>query len=81
VQSPAEVADDPQALANDYFLRLPADGTGPAKTTGFPWDFSATPAQYQRPAPECGQHTEEVLTELGYTAEQIAELKDQGVLG
>ncbi|MFH1034190.1 MAG: CoA transferase [Pseudomonadota bacterium] len=81
VQSPGEVANDPQALANDYFLRLPEDGPGPAKTTGFPWDFSATPAQYQRPAPEYGQHTQEVLTELGYTAERIAELKGEGVLG
>jgi crotonobetainyl-CoA:carnitine CoA-transferase CaiB-like acyl-CoA transferase len=81
VQSPAEVADDPQALANDYFLRLEQPGQESAKTTGFPWDFSATPAQYRRPAPEYGQHTVEVLGELGYAAEQIAELKAQGVLG
>ncbi len=81
VQSPAEVAADPQALANDYFLRLRDSGQGTGTTTGFPWDFSATPAEYQRPAPGYGQHSEEVLGELGYTPEQIAALKAQGVLG
>jgi crotonobetainyl-CoA:carnitine CoA-transferase CaiB-like acyl-CoA transferase len=47
---------------------------------GFPWDFSGTPAGWQREAPEFGQHTEEILLELGYTWEDIAKLKEEEVI-
>jgi formyl-CoA transferase len=46
-----------------------------------PVGFSATPAAVQGPAPELGQHTEEVLLEAGYDWEHIARLKDAGILG
>ena len=44
---------------------------------GFPWDFSQTPASVRREAPEFGQHTEEILLELGYSWEDIARLKEE----
>jgi crotonobetainyl-CoA:carnitine CoA-transferase CaiB-like acyl-CoA transferase len=40
--------------------------------------FDGTPASIRRPAPVLGQHTEEVLTEIGYTASEIAELRAAG---
>jgi crotonobetainyl-CoA:carnitine CoA-transferase CaiB-like acyl-CoA transferase len=43
-------------------------------------DFSATPWQ-PGVAPELGQHTEEVLLELGYDWEQIAVMKEKGAIG
>jgi crotonobetainyl-CoA:carnitine CoA-transferase CaiB-like acyl-CoA transferase len=43
--------------------------------------FAGTPASIRRPAPVLGQHTEEVLTELGYTASEIAELRAAGAAG
>ncbi len=43
--------------------------------------FSQTPAAIRRPAPALGEHTEEVLAEIGYTPEEIAALWAQGALG
>jgi len=48
--------------------------------TGFPWDFSATPASWRREAPGLGQHTEEVLSEIGYTREDIKGLREEGII-
>jgi crotonobetainyl-CoA:carnitine CoA-transferase CaiB-like acyl-CoA transferase len=42
--------------------------------------FSETPASIRGAAPEFGQHTEEVILELGYNWEDIANLKEQGVI-
>jgi formyl-CoA transferase len=46
------------------------------QVVGFPWKFSATPAAAAPGAPELGQHTEELLLDLGYTWEQITALRD-----
>ncbi len=42
--------------------------------------FSATPVAIQRPAPHAGQHTDEILAELGLGGEQIAKLRDVGAV-
>jgi crotonobetainyl-CoA:carnitine CoA-transferase CaiB-like acyl-CoA transferase len=47
---------------------------------GFPWDLSETPASWRRGAPKLGEHTEEVLLEIGYSKEAIAKLKDEGAI-
>jgi crotonobetainyl-CoA:carnitine CoA-transferase CaiB-like acyl-CoA transferase len=47
-----------------------------------PWQFSQTPPTIRRTAPEFGQHTEEVLTDvLGYNWEDITSFKDKGIIG
>lgn len=73
IQSPTEVSNDPQAMANNYFIECEHPEHGKTKMVGFPWDFSETPAQYQRPAPGLGEHTTEILEEIGYSKEEIAE--------
>ena len=80
IQTPMEVSNDPQAWANDYFIRVEHPDWGPIKMTGFPWDFSDTPASWRRKAPEFGEHNEEILAKLGYTAEEIAALREEGVV-
>jgi crotonobetainyl-CoA:carnitine CoA-transferase CaiB-like acyl-CoA transferase len=80
VQSSMEVSNDPQALANDYFIFADHPVFGRTKVVGFPWDFSLTKASWRREAPEFGQHTEEILLELGHTLDDIGELKASGVI-
>jgi len=75
VQAYAEVAADPQVWANDYLVE-----TGDGPVVGTPVRFSETPAAVGGPAPELGQHTEEVLLEHGYTWEDIAVLRDGGAI-
>jgi len=48
---------------------------------GFPWQFSETPASCRRQAPELGQHTDEVLLELGYTADETTTLREKQAIG
>ena len=45
-----------------------------------PVDFSVNAWQPRGPVPECGQHTEEVLLELGYDWEKIGALKERGTI-
>jgi crotonobetainyl-CoA:carnitine CoA-transferase CaiB-like acyl-CoA transferase len=47
---------------------------------GFPWDFSETPASWKRGAPKLGEHTDEVLLEMDYSKEEIAGLREEGVI-
>ena len=54
---------------------------GPARVTGVPMNFEKTPGRIQRVAPMLGEHTEEVLKELGYNNEKIADLRKAGVIG
>jgi crotonobetainyl-CoA:carnitine CoA-transferase CaiB-like acyl-CoA transferase len=80
VQTPKEVSNDPQALANNYFLYADDPNYGKTKVVGFPWDFSDTPASFRRTAPALGEHTDQVLSELGYSAAEIADLRLNGVI-
>jgi crotonobetainyl-CoA:carnitine CoA-transferase CaiB-like acyl-CoA transferase len=80
IQSPSEVVNDPQARANNYFVDVDHPEWGTIKMTGFPWDFSKTPASYRRPAPAYAQHNEEILSELGYTSDDIAQFREEGVI-
>ncbi len=79
IQTPAEVVTDPQALANDCFVDLhhPA---GPFKVLASPTKFRQNPASVRAPAPELGQHNEEILLGLGYSREDIARLTEQGAI-
>jgi crotonobetainyl-CoA:carnitine CoA-transferase CaiB-like acyl-CoA transferase len=45
-----------------------------------PWTFSETPAGIDRPPPVHGEHTDEVLLELGYAREEIAHLRAEGAI-
>ncbi len=79
VRSVEEVLADPQAQAAGLFEELPAP-EGKSGCVSLPFDFSDTPWRGQSIHPQHGQHTEEVLLEMGRSWEDIAQLKDQGVI-
>jgi crotonobetainyl-CoA:carnitine CoA-transferase CaiB-like acyl-CoA transferase len=82
VQRMMDVVDDPQVAANGYFTEVrdhPVYGTFPTINT--PLKFSRSEVGPKGPAPEVGQHTEEVLLEAGYGWEDIGRLRETGAAG
>ncbi len=65
---------DPQARAREMIVELDHPTAGKVETIGHPVKFSRTPASVDHAAPLLGQHTREVLTELGYDTTQIETL-------
>ena len=75
-----EVFDDPQVAAREMVIGMSHPLTDALRLVASPLKLSATPVQYRRPPPLLGEHTEEVLLELGLDAQDIAALRVQGVI-
>jgi crotonobetainyl-CoA:carnitine CoA-transferase CaiB-like acyl-CoA transferase len=80
VQSLGEVFADPQVTHQEMVLDVPHPGHGTVRMTGFPVKLSHTPCRINHPAPDLGADTEAVLAETGYSAQEIADLKADGVI-
>ena len=75
------MVNDPQVLANDLLPEFDHPTLGKIRETGIPIEFSETPGSIREPAPQLGQHTEEVLVDLlGYSWDDIERLHDNGVI-
>ncbi len=79
-QKPAEVVNDPQARANDYFVPFDHPTYGRIEVLASPLKMSQTPSSIRMPAPEFSQHTEEILLELGYTWEDLSRFKQRRLI-
>lgn len=80
INSVPNVFEDPHIQARDMVVQLDHPTAGPMRVTGVPVKFSDTPAAVETAPPLLGQHTDEVLAELGYDAERIAELHKDGIV-
>lgn len=80
VNTVKEVVDSPQALANQYILEMQHPVVGTMKSIASPFKFSKTPPEPPTPSPTLGQHTEEILLELGYKQDDIKALRKDKVI-
>jgi crotonobetainyl-CoA:carnitine CoA-transferase CaiB-like acyl-CoA transferase len=81
VYRPQDVLDDPHVRAMGQLVELNYPGTpAPAPIADFPLALSDTPAAVQRRAPTIGEHTDEVLQEIGFSQHDIAALRAAAVV-
>ncbi len=75
-----ETFDSQQLLENEYIIEHLHPKLGKSKIFGYPITFEKTPMRTTRPAPAVGADGDEILTWLGYTAEQIQIFRDRQLL-
>ncbi len=75
-----EVFDDAQVRHLELVAEVDQPDVGPMRMLNFPYRISAGPVKIRRPAPRLGEHTGEVLRELGVPAAEIERLAGAGIL-
>jgi len=73
-----EALDSELVHAREMVVEMQQPGFGPVRQLGVPVKLGRTPGDPTRPAPAFGEHTDEVLAEVGYTAEEISSMKESG---
>ena len=80
VNSPEDLLTDPHLAALDMFPIVDHPSEGQLRLIGFPIGFSETPNQLYRLPPNLGQHTREVLAELGFADAELDRMQEQRVI-
>jgi crotonobetainyl-CoA:carnitine CoA-transferase CaiB-like acyl-CoA transferase len=75
-----EVFEDPHTAAREMMVEMDHPVEGAVKGLGIPVKLSETPGEIRRAAPLLGEHTEEILAELGYSEREIADLRERSVI-
>ena len=76
----ADVFSDPQILHREMLVEIPHPTLKSIKQTGLPLKFSVTPGAFDKHPPLLGEHNEEILNSLGYSAQDIADLTNNAVI-
>ena len=80
VRSLREALADPQTEVNRMITQMEHPRAGTVRVLDSPIRMSGTPNETRRPAPMLGEHNDDVLRELGYSDDRIAELTDEGAI-
>jgi formyl-CoA transferase len=80
LQTYDQVFHDPHLTARGFFADAPHSKLGPMKQIGSPMRLSDTPPRMERAGPLLGEHSAQVLSELGYSQEEIRRLATDGVI-
>ena len=81
VLSFSEATEHPQLKARDMVVEVPRHDGGKQRQVASPFKFSATPVGYRFSGARLGQHSDEVLADHGFSAEDIQAFKDSGAVG
>lgn len=76
----SDLFSDPQVLHRKMVIEMEHPKAGRIKQTGVPLKLSETPGRIVMPPPLLGQHCDEILRELGYSADEITALRDHGAI-
>ena len=77
----AETFDHPQIKARGMAVDVEHPAAGATRVLGFPPQLSGTPGIVRKPSPTLGQHTDEVMKELGKSAGETGRLREEGIVG
>ena len=80
INSITEMHNDPHTLDRKMVIEVDNKKAGKSKAIGMPIKFSDTNANTEIGAPNFGQHTDEILVKFGYSANQIKDYKDKGIV-
>lgn len=80
VNTMREAFDDPQLKHREMLLEMEHPVEGRIPQLGFPIKFSDTPGRLRTPPPLLGEHNDEVLRSLGYTADDIADMRRKSAI-
>ena len=80
VRTALDLSHDPHVAARGFIETIDHGAIGPRPYAGPPWQITGAPTAPHRPAPQLGQHTDDILTELGYSADEAARLRQDGAL-
>jgi len=80
ILTPAEVFDHPQIVENELIVEVDDLRVGKVKMMGIPLKLADAPGSIRRPAPDLGQHTDEILLEAGYDKARINQLRQKNIV-
>jgi len=77
----ADLLNDPQIIHNKLLIETDDPVMGKVRFPRPAIDFSKTPSSVRSMAPQVGQHTDEILREIGVAADEMAAMKNKGLFG
>ena len=80
MNTPEDLFEDEHLKAVGFFETIEHPSEGTLRNIGVPVRFSKTPGGYRRPAPRIGEHSAEILTELGFGPDEVAGLIESGTI-
>jgi crotonobetainyl-CoA:carnitine CoA-transferase CaiB-like acyl-CoA transferase len=75
-----DVVNDPQVVHNELLTTVDRPDGEPMRVVGMPVRFSGTPGMVRSGPPSVGQHTDEVLSSIGFSDDEIASMREEGAV-